>query len=72
VPPKRLGMRIKELRKARGWTQATLAAKVGITRIHLANIESPHDASHHRTPSLTTLEKLAKALGATVADLLKP
>ena len=34
------------------------------------NIESPDDAPHHRTPSLATLEKLAKAFRVKVADLL--
>jgi len=39
--------------------------------IHLANIESDDSASHHRTPSLALLDKLAKAFKVSVADLLK-
>jgi hypothetical protein len=39
--------------------------------VHLANIESPDEAPHHRTPSLRTLEKLAKALGVKVGALVK-
>jgi len=63
-------MRIKRLREAKGWTQTELAKKLGVSRVHVANIESPDDALHHRTPSLATLEKLAKAFRVKVADLL--
>jgi transcriptional regulator with XRE-family HTH domain len=38
--------------------------------VHLANIESRDRAAHHRTPSLATLERLARALGVSVAELL--
>lgn len=71
MAPKRLGMRIKQLREAKGWTQAALADKVGVSRVHLANIESDDTASHHRTPSLALLDKLAKALKVSVAELVK-
>ena len=63
-------MRIKELRKARKWTQAELAERIGVSRVHLANLESADAASHHRTPSLATLEKLAKAFKVPLAKLL--
>jgi transcriptional regulator with XRE-family HTH domain len=63
-------MRIKRLREAKGWTQAELAEKLSVSRVHVANIESPDDASHHRTPSLAILEKLAKAFRVKMADLL--
>ena len=66
-----LGVRIKKLRTDRGLTQAALAEKVRISRVHLANIESPDRAAHHRTPSLATLERLARALGVPVTDLLE-
>jgi transcriptional regulator with XRE-family HTH domain len=71
LSPKRLGMRIKQLRERKGWTQEALAEKVGVSRVHLANIESDDSASHHRTPSLALLDKLAKAFKVRVADLLK-
>jgi len=51
-------------------TQAALARKVGVSRVHLANIESADDVAHHRTPSLALLDKLAKALGVPVTELL--
>jgi transcriptional regulator with XRE-family HTH domain len=68
---KKLGMRIKRLREGKGWTQARLAQRVGISRVHLANLESPPNAAHHRRPSLATLEKLAKALSVPVTALLE-
>jgi transcriptional regulator with XRE-family HTH domain len=52
-------------------TQAELAKKAGITRVHLANVESPDNASHHRTPSLALLDKLAKHLGVKLTELLE-
>ncbi|MBI2526766.1 MAG: helix-turn-helix transcriptional regulator [Candidatus Rokubacteria bacterium] len=64
-------MRIKRLRTDRGLSQAALAKKLGISRVHLANIEAPDDAPHHRTPSLALLEKLSKALRTPLADLMK-
>jgi transcriptional regulator with XRE-family HTH domain len=70
VSPRKLGMKIKRLREARDMTQATLAERVGISRVHLANLESANEAAHHRSPSLATLEKIAKVLKVRVAELL--
>jgi transcriptional regulator with XRE-family HTH domain len=64
-------MKIKRRREERGMTQAQLAKKANVTRVHLANIESPDNAPHHRTPSLSLLERLAKALGVPVGELLE-
>ena len=52
-------------------TQDTLARKARISRVHLANIESRATAPHHRTPSLAVLERLARALGVPVTELLE-
>jgi transcriptional regulator with XRE-family HTH domain len=52
-------------------TQAALAKKIGVSVIHIANLESPDGVAHHRNPSLSTLERLAKALGVSVTELLK-
>ena len=58
-------MRLKALRKARGWTQPVLAKKAGVSAGYLARLEtSRHD------PKLSTLVKLAKALGVPVTELL--
>ncbi len=63
---KRLAMRIKRLRAQRGATQEELAKKTGLTRVHIARLEAgQHD------PTLSTLQKLAKALKVKLPDLLK-
>jgi len=63
-------MKIKRLRIKKGMKQAALAKKARISRVHLANIESPDAAPHHRTPSLAVLERLAHHLGVDPGKLL--
>ena len=63
-------MRIKELRTARGMSQEALASKAGIARVYLAQIEGSAKNPPTRSPSLATLEKLARALKVKVADLV--
>lgn len=58
-------MRVKRWRTKRQLTQQALADKVGIHRVYLAQLETGT-----KTPSLRTLQRLAKALGVKVADLL--
>jgi transcriptional regulator with XRE-family HTH domain len=62
----KVASRIKRLREQRGMTQEALAAKAGISRAYLARIET---ARHE--PTLTVLEKLAKALRVKVGRLLE-
>lgn len=57
---------VKRQRKALGMTQAELALKVGVTKQYITMLER----GKHRTPSLPTLRKLARALGVPVTDLL--
>ena len=60
------GMRLKELRNKKGWSQATLAAKLGVTREYLARLEGgQHD------PPLSTVERLAKILGVRISRLVE-
>jgi transcriptional regulator with XRE-family HTH domain len=59
-------MRLKELRNKKGWSQAVLAAKLGVTREYLARLEGGrHD------PPLSTVERLAKILGVRIARLVE-
>lgn len=59
-------MRIKELRNQRGLTQEKLARRAGLSPGYLARLEiGMHD------PQMSTLLKLAKALGVKVAQLLE-
>ena len=62
---RRLQMKIKHLRTARGLTQVALAKKVGVSREYVARLETGH-----HDPPLSTLTKLAKALGVGVEKLL--
>jgi DNA-binding XRE family transcriptional regulator len=54
-------------REHRGMTQKALAAKVKMTAAQLSEIENGK-----KSGSIKTLQKLAKALGVSVDDLLPP
>jgi HTH-type transcriptional regulator / antitoxin HipB len=58
-----LGVRLKELRESRGWTQAQLATRAKVERSTIQNVES----GRVRRPN--TLPHIADALGVTVEDL---
>ncbi len=63
---RRLQMKIKHLRTARGLTQVALAKKVGVSREYVARLETGH-----HDPPLSTLTKLARALKVKVAELVE-
>jgi transcriptional regulator with XRE-family HTH domain len=63
-----VGARIKELRKARGFTQRRLAEAVGIDFTYLSKIES---GTIPYSPSTKTLKKLAKELEVDELELLQ-
>jgi transcriptional regulator with XRE-family HTH domain len=58
-------MKVRKLRQARGMTQEHLADKTGVTREYIARLEGGR-----YDPSLSTIEKLAKALKVKPAELL--
>jgi transcriptional regulator with XRE-family HTH domain len=58
--------RVVERRRARGLSQAALAEKTGLNRVTLARLER---AMH--PPNLDTLDRIARALRVTLADLVK-
>jgi DNA-binding XRE family transcriptional regulator len=60
-----VGAKIRKLREAQGITQKKLAGAVGMMRSNISRIE----AAKHR-PSLETMERIAKALKVSVADLV--
>ena len=66
VARERLVVRLKKLRKARNMTQEELAKRADLSRTYVARLETGR-----QDPSLSTLERLAKALRVSVADLLK-
>jgi putative transcriptional regulator len=58
-------MRLKALRKERDMTQGDLAKRAGVSAGYIARLET-----HRHDPKLSTLVKLAKALGVPVTELL--
>ena len=63
---KRLGRRIKTLRKELGLTQEDLAFEVGVNRSYMGFIERGE-----RNPSLAMLKKIAKALEVSLSVLFQ-
>jgi transcriptional regulator with XRE-family HTH domain len=61
----RLGQNLKQLREARGATQAQMAKLAGLPRATWANLES--GASN---PTLTVLDRVATALQVTLEELI--
>jgi len=64
--PKILSKRIKRRRKELGLTQEEVAHKIGISRVYMGYIEQGR-----HSPSLEVLEKIARALKTSVANLLR-
>ena len=56
--------RLREARDHKGWTQAELAARVGVSRKTINTVEN-----RVFTPSATLAIKPAKALGMSVEEL---
>jgi len=63
---KKLGRRIRELRKIKGWSQEKLASKAGLHFTYIGAIERGE-----RNITLENIEKLAAALDVRIDDLLK-
>lgn len=60
----RLGDRIRKLRKARGWTQAEMAEKIGLDRSFLADVERGK-----RNVSILNLELIAHGFEISLSQL---
>ncbi len=63
---KRLGRLIKTLREGAELTQEQLAAKAGVDHSYISLLENGQ-----RMPTIKTADKIARALGVTLADLVK-
>ena len=64
--PEGLANRLREARAERGWTQAELAERVGVTRKTINTVENGVF-----TPSTTLALKLAQAMDTTVEALFQ-
>lgn len=64
---RRLGMKLKAIRKARGMSQLGLAKKAQVAQSYIWSLER----GEKRNPGIDVLQKLAQALGVPVVELLK-
>ena len=61
----RLAINMKTLRKERGWSQETLALEADLDRTYVSGIERKV-----KNPTITVVERIAKALNCGLGDLL--
>ena len=66
-----LGLRLKAVRQAKGLTQGAPAKTARISPSYLVQIEGSAKNPPIRTPSLSVLARLAKALKVTVGELVE-
>lgn len=67
MSPRKLSRVIQQLREAKKMTQRKLAKRVQVTPGYIAQLEM----GLRKNPSLPVLRRLAKALGASVGELLE-
>lgn len=60
----RLGVNVRRLREAQGWSQEEYADRAGIHRTYVSDIERGR-----RNPTVTVVEKLAAPLDVTAGQL---
>ncbi|MEP2827820.1 helix-turn-helix transcriptional regulator [Parvibaculum sp.] len=63
---RRLGLNVQRLRRDKGWSQEEFAFECGLHRTYVSGIERGV-----RNPTVTILEKIAKALGVSPGTLLE-
>ena len=63
---KRLGSNVKRLRLEHGWSQEDYADRAGLHRTYVSDIERAS-----RNPTITVIDKLAKALNVSAAALIE-
>ncbi len=63
---KKLGENLKKLRLKKKMSQGDISRKLGVDRAYISSIENGR-----MNPTLTTLEKLAEAMGVNSSELLK-
>ena len=62
---KKFGKRLRQLREERGWSQEEFADRAGLHRTYVSAVERGV-----RNPTLSVLERLARALGVSLNHLL--
>jgi transcriptional regulator with XRE-family HTH domain len=64
---KRFGVRVRQLRTDRGWSQEAFADRAGLHRTYIGSIERGE-----QNISLVNIEKLAATLEVSLAELFAP
>lgn len=62
----RLGARVRDLRKAQGWSQMYLSVHTGLSRTFISDVELGR-----KEPCLRSLEILALAFDVSLSDLMR-
>ena len=62
---KKLGLKIRSFRTELSMTQAQFAKKLKVDTAHLSNLENGN-----KNPTIDTIEKMAKALGASIEEII--
>jgi len=63
----RFGLRIRELRKRRGWNQQDFAFRAGLDRTYVGTIERGE-----KSATLRTIRKLSLALEVPLSEIFAP
>ena len=63
----RFGVRVRQLRNDRGWSQENFADRCGLHRTYIGAIERGE-----QNISLANIEKIAATLGISLAELFAP
>jgi transcriptional regulator with XRE-family HTH domain len=63
---RKFGDKVKSLRLEKGWSQEELGNRAGLHRTYIGSIER-----YERNVSLLNVERIAKALGVHIKDLLR-
>lgn len=67
MTPTQMGRRLKQLREARDFRRQELAERADISREYLRRLEA---GRQDPDPTVGTLQRLAKALGVKITELL--
>ena len=63
---KKLGENVRRIRLTKDMTQGDLCRKLEVDRAYISNIESGK-----KNPTLSTIERIAKALNVSIEELIK-
>lgn len=62
----KLGQNVKKIRNKKGMSQGDISRKLNMDRGYISSIENGR-----RNPTLTTIEKIASALGVDINELIR-